>query len=45
MNAERICELRTPPRGEPSVVLRNGAELKLSRSGKLRLDAVLAPRR
>jgi two-component system LytT family response regulator len=45
VNAERICELRTPPRGEPSVVLRSGAELKLSRSGKQRLDAVLAPRR
>ncbi len=45
VNAERIRELRTPPRGEPCVVLRDGAELKLSRSGKQRLDAILAPRR
>lgn len=45
VNAERIRELRTPTRGEPSVILKSGAELRVSRSGKQRLDAVLASRR
>lgn len=41
VNAERIRELRTPARGEPSVVLKSGTELRVSRSGKQRLDAIL----
>lgn len=40
VNTERVSELRAPTNGEFAVLLRDGTELKLSRSYRHALDAL-----